>query len=198
MKRKLKHSAVILSISFFIFCFTSCSFVLNAALIPFAPKFTPQIEMSDEGAKIYYSLSFEKNVSKDDSQDWSRDYAYYIWRSTENPYNNFKLIKRVYISSAVGVYEGYYTTDEGKKYKKYDFTLPEDAPDIPYEEKLNLSYSSDGYIVDKKALDCTCYYRVSKITLSSSHYVSEESNSESLTYSLSDKTSGWLSLGGSN
>ena len=196
MKKRVLTVIFSLIISYFFFSTLSCSYVLNAALIPFAPKFTPTIEMSDEGAKIYYSLSFETHHSEDDWQDWSRDYAYYIWRSTENPYNNYELIKRVYIAAAVGVYTGFYTTDEGRKYQKYDFTLPDDPPDIPYEERLNLSYSSDGYIVDKKALDCTCYYRVTKVTLSSSHFVSEDS--ESLSYGLSSKTSGWLSLGDAN
>ena len=195
MKKRVLKVIFSLIVSYFFFSTLSCSYVLNMALIPFAPKFVPNIEMSDEGAKIYYSLSYEKKVSKDDSKDWSRDYAYYIWRSTENPYNDYRLIKRVYISSAVGVYTGYHTTDEGLKYDTYDFTLPDDPPDTPYDERLNLSFSSDGYIVDKKALECTCYYRVSKVRLVSSHYVTDDY--ESLSYSLSDTTSGWLSFGGS-
>ena len=188
MKKRVLKAILFLIVSYFVFSTLSCSYILNMALIPFAPKFTPTIEMSDEGAKIYYSLSTKIHYSEDDSEDWSRDYAYYIWRSTDNPYNNFELIKRVYISDAVRVYTGYYQTDEGKKEKKYDFTLPNDD--------RNLAFSSNGYIVDKEALNRTCYYRVSKITVTSNHYVSK--TSKSLTYSLIDETSGWLSFGGSN
>lgn len=175
---------------------SSCSHILNMALIPFAPDFVPTIEMTAEGAKIQYSLSTEKRVSEEDSKDWNRDYAYYIWRSTENPYNNFQLIKRVYISSAVDVYKGYTISDGKKTDYEYDFTLPEDSPNLPEDQKLNLRYSSDGYIIDKMALNRTCYYRVSKITLYSSHIKGDDY--ESLSYYLSDNTSGWLSFGGEN
>ena len=175
---------------------SSCSHILNMALIPFAPDFVPKIEMTAEGAKIYYSLSTDIKVSEDDRDDWQRDYAYYIWRSTENPYNNFKLIKRVYVSGAVGVYSGYTITEDETTYKTYDFTLPEDSPNLPEDQRLNLRYSSDGFIIDKMALNRTCYYRVSKIKLVSSHTVSDDY--ESLSFSLSDNTSGWLSFGGTN
>lgn len=186
MKKRVLKTILFLIVSYFVFSTLSCSYVLNMALIPFAPKFTPTIEMSDEGAKIHYSLSTKIHYSKDDSKTWHRDYAYYIWRSTENPYNNFELIQRVYISDAAIVYDGFYQDSGGKRDKKYDFTLPSDG--------LNLVYSSDGYIVDRAALEGTCYYRVSKVTVHSTH--SKTENTESHTYSLLDETSGWISFGG--
>ena len=194
--KQIRRIFSILFLFILIMGLSSCSHILNMALIPFAPDFVPSIEMTAEGAKIYYSLSTKTSVSKEDRDDWERDYAYYIWRSTENPYNNFKLIKRIYVSGAVGVYRGYTTTEGKTTYKNYDFTLPEDSEDLPEDQKLNLRYSSNGYITDKMPLNCTCYYRVSKIKLSSTHTVSDDS--ESLTFSLSDNTSGWLSFGGSN
>lgn len=196
--KQIKRIIFIPFLFLFILGFSSCSYLLNMALIPFAPDFVPEIEMTSDGAKIYYTLSTEKRVSKDDSQDWERDYAYYIWRSTENPYNNFELIKRVYISELSQTYTGYTKNKSNSKKDThtYDFRIPEESSSTPEGERINLKFSSNGYIIDKTPLTRTCYYRVSKITLNSSHISTEDY--ESLSYFLLDKTSGWLSFGGSN
>ncbi|MCR5400801.1 MAG: hypothetical protein K6E78_04320 [Treponema sp.] len=166
-----------------LFC-SSCSQVLNMALIPFAPSFIPSISFTSNGAEISYSLSTEVSYSKSDNQDWTRDYAYYIWRSTENPYQNYELIKRVYISSAAKSYRGHSTYKGETTYTDYDFTLDPSDP-------LNLSYTSDGKIIDPMPLTTTCYYRVSKVTLHQSH--SKSDDSDRISYSLSPETSGWIS-----
>ena len=154
------------------------------ALIPFAPNFVPSIIFTSQGAEISYSLSTEISYSKSDNQDWTRDYAYYIWRSTENPYKNYELIKRVYISAAANKYRGHSTYKGETTYTDYDFTLDSNDP-------LNLSYTSDGRIIDSMPLSTTCYYRVSKVTLHCSH--SESDDSDRISYSLNPNTSGWIS-----
>ena len=168
---------------------SGCSQLLNEALVPFAPDFVPEIDFTSKGAEIRYSLSSTKKVSKDDSKTWSQDFAVYIWRSTVSPYQDYELIKRIYWTDLAREWTGYYTDSKGKTtYKKYDFSIPNSSE---ADRKRNIKDKSSGTIIDDMPLTTTCFYRVTKVKFSSSH--SSTDKTDSLSYSLSDETSGWVS-----
>ncbi len=128
-------------------------------------------------------MSTEISYDKNDSQSWDRDFAFYIWRSTVSPYQDYELLQRIYISGLPKVYTGHSTYKGKTTYKDYDFTLPEDG--------INKVYTSSGKFIDTMpSTGITCYYRVSKIKLKQSH--SKSDDSDSISFSLPQDTSGWV------
>ncbi|MCQ2592753.1 MAG: hypothetical protein MJ188_08200 [Treponema sp.] len=180
-----------------VFLCTSCSQVLNALIIPFAPSFVPKVEYDDiKGAIISYDFDIEKHKDKDEPRDWNMGYACYIWRSTTSPYADFELIYRVYNPNAVGKYTGH--NSEGESVE-YDFRLPDDTYTRTKNVRCQLAAYNDktakGFVTDVEATKRTCYYRISKIKLTSDYYYNEDEGYSTLSYSLSDDTSGWATVG---
>lgn len=161
---------------------SSCSMLLNAVMVPFAPDSTVDVIMTNKGAEFKFSTETSKKY-KNESNDWTQPYAYYVWRSSKNPYEDFDLIARIYNPWAVGRYTNY---EGGETYTK-DFTLPKDD--------INVSVlTCNGVFYDKAALTNKYFYRTSTVTLKYEETDSSDGGTDRI-HSLTSETTGWAQIG---
>ena len=181
----LKKKLFFFSLIFSFLIFSSCSQVLSLAFSPVETLLAPSIIVDADGAKVFYSMSKETTYDYLNPENTYQDFAFYVWRSTVSPYSGYDLLGKIYMKDLAIVYTG---QDASGQEVNYDFTVQED--DLTYE------YQQDSFLLDKKALEEVCYYRITKVTLCRSY--KKNSMIFTLSYYLDSKTSSWASSRGAH
>ncbi|MBN2874409.1 MAG: hypothetical protein JXM71_04885 [Spirochaetales bacterium] len=159
---------------------SSCSYVLDSVLAPFAPDFLPTLGDVAGGIQVgnvVAPASTPASIDEEgEQQSWSMDYAMYVYRSEESPYAGMELVGRSFLANAAWVWTGYEATVETvydaygvplydeivPSYPTYDFTLTagyDAATGIVNEEATSAAF------IDTTAPSGTLYYRLARVTL---------------------------------
>lgn len=101
--------------------FTSCSFLLNYTVAPGAATEQPNVYV--QGNTVYVSFSSFTNAQETTNEttgSWKQKYAYYIYRSEDDPYSGYQLIGRLYSPSSATLFSGINLLGHNEQ---YDFSL---------------------------------------------------------------------------
>jgi hypothetical protein len=216
---RLKHNVLVLVLAALA---SSCSYLLDSVLAPFAPDFLP--ELSDVPGGVAVRSDIVPTAKPCDTDmwgptSWDMPYALYVFRSGISPYDGMRLVARYYLDNAAVVFTGQDARvetvyDSGKpqsdhivlSHPLYDYALTEGYDVL---DELENAIVDDDTFIDASAPPGQLYYRLSKIwlyrtvtkvTFTLNSYSAgvvtgtyKETATE-ISYSLSSSVSGWASI----
>lgn len=159
---------------------SSCSYVLDSVLAPFAPDFTPTLRDAAGGVEVVDDVVVATAQPSDESYgepvSWSMPYALYVFRSASSPYGGMELVARKYLDNAAVSRTGQrpyvaitYDWDGDPLYDTiewehpvYDFTL---AAGSDADGVVNAIAGTDPAWLDAAAPLGESFYRLSRVWL---------------------------------
>lgn len=174
-RKGVYYTVCLLGICVTILLLAGCSDVLNPVFTLLAPEFSITTQPTAQGVMIDFSGARDGSLTvaeatkdKEDKNNYRLLYAYYLFRSEQNPYEGYKLITRLYNPNAAKDYTDRtykVVTEDGRDVLKEERTLQDyDLRSGFYKDALNLRYENQKRLEDKSAvIGRTYYYRVVRV-----------------------------------